>query len=356
MVKRGMLSIGGLALSAALACLVAAVILLATNQNPVDALNGLWQGAFGSNLQTYSTLAQATPLMFAALSFMFAFRAGIFNAGGEGQFVMGAFAGAWVGFTPALAGLPAIIHLPLVVLAGAAGGAIWSLPPILLKIYAGTSEILTTLMMSYIADQLNDYLVLDVFRASTIQPGTNSQTPMLVKSAQFPVLFPQSQVTFMLPLALILAVAIFAFFRRTVLGYELNLLGTGPRVARSAGVPTKRLMLTAMLVSGGLAGMAGVAVVGGTFQADITPFTTNVGFNGILAALLARNYALAIPLTSLFFGALQQGGIGLQIYTPISQYISDVIMATIIIFASATSVPRLTVLWRRFRAARDTAG
>jgi general nucleoside transport system permease protein len=297
---------------------------------------------------------QTTPLIFAGLSFMFAFRAGIFNAGGQGQFIMGAFAAAWAGFTPGLAHLPPIIHIPLVVIAGAIGGALWSLPPILLKIYADTNEILTTLMMSYIADLLNDYLVLDVFRASTIQPGTNAQTPTLVSSAQFPTLFPQSQVTFMLPLGIALAVLIWAFFRWTVLGYELNLFGTGPRVARSGGVGSKKVMLTAMLGSGALAGMAGAAVVAGVFQADISPFTTNVGFDGILAALLARNLALAIPLTSLFFGAVEQGGLGLQIYTPISQYIADVLTATIIIFASARSIPRFSLRRFRSRAAGDT--
>jgi simple sugar transport system permease protein len=351
--RRALRSIGGLLVAAILAGLVGTVILLATNQSPIDAANGLWQGAFGSNVETEATLAQTTPLILAALSFMFAFRAGIFNAGGQGQFIMGAFAAAWAGFTPGLAGLPAAIHIPLVVIAGAIGGALWSLPPILLKIFSGTNEILTTLMMSYIADQLNDYLVLDVFRASTIQPGTNAQTPTLVSSAQFPTLFPQSQVTFMLPLGIVLAVLIWVFFRRTVLGYELNLFGTGPRVARSSGVGTKKLMLTAMLGSGALAGMAGAAVVAGVFQADITPFTTNVGFEGILAALLARNVALAIPLTSLFFGAVEQGGLGLQIYTPISQYISDVLTATIIIFASARSVPRISLRWLRSRAARE---
>ncbi len=346
MIRRIALSGLGLAVAILLASLVGAVILLATHQNPIDALQGLWSGAFGSTVETDATLSQTTPLVFAGLSFMFAFRGGVFNAGGQGQFIMGSFTSAWAGFTPALAHVPAIIHVPLVVLAGFVGGAVWALPPILLKIYAGTNEILTTLMMSYIADLLNDYLVLDVFRASTIQQGTNAQTPTLVPSATVPNLFPQSQVTFFLPLGIVLAIVIWVFFRRTVLGYELNLFGTGAAVARSGGIGTKKLMLTSMLVSGGLAGVAGASVVMSVFQADITPFTSNVGFNGILAALLARNVALLIPLTSLFFGALQQGGLGLQIYTPISQYISDVLTATIIIFASARTIPRVN--WRRF--------
>ncbi|MGH2442669.1 MAG: ABC transporter permease, partial [Chloroflexota bacterium] len=275
----------GLVVAIGLACLVGAVILLATHQNPLDAANGLWNGAFGSDVEIYATLSQTTPLIFAALSFMFAFRAGIFNAGGQGQFIMGAFASSWAGFSPALAHLPPAIHLPLVVVAGFIGGALWSLPPILLKIYAGTNEILTTLMMSYIADLLNDYLVLDVFRAPSIQPGTNAQTPTLVPSATFAPIFPQSQVTILLPIGVILAVIIWAFFRRTVLGYELNLFGSGAMVARSGGIGTKKLMLTSMLVSGGLAGVAGASVVVGVFQADITPFSSNVGFDGILAAL-----------------------------------------------------------------------
>ena len=271
---------------------------------------------------------------------MVAFRAGIFNAGGQGQFIMGAFGAALAGFAPPLAPLPAAVHIPLVVLAGAAAGALWSLPPILLKVFAGTNEILTTLMMTYIAQLLNDWLVLDVFRASTIQPGTNAQTPTMVPSAQFPPLFPHSQVTFMLPLAIVAALAIWAMFRWTVLGYELRFVGTGARAAQSSGMDVRKLAIVAMLMSGALAGAAGASVAAGIFQADITPFNSNVGFNGILAALLAGNQALLIPLAGFFFGALQQGGLGLQIFTPISQYIADVLMAMIIIFASVRSIPR----------------
>jgi len=329
-----------LAAATVLTALVGSLILIVTGQNPLDAATGLYQGAFGTATSTTATLAQTTPLIWAALSFMVGFRGGIFNAGGQGQFIMGAFGAAAAGFAPALAPLPAAIHVPLVVLAGAVGGALWSLPPILLKVYAGTNEILTTLMMTYIAQLLNDWLVLDVFRASTIQPGTNAQTPTLASSAQFQPLFPRSQVTFMLPLAVIAALAIWAFFRWTVLGYEVSFVGKGARAAESSGMSVRKLAIIAMLLSGALAGAAGASVVGGVFQADITPFNSNVGFNGILAALLAGNQELLIPLAGLFFGALQQGGLGLQIFTPISQYIADVLMAMIIIFASARSIPR----------------
>lgn len=348
-VARRLLPLAGLAVAVVLAALVAAVIVALVGQSPSAAASGLYDGAVGSSPALLASLAQMTPLLFAALGFTFAFKAGVFNAGGQGQFVMGAFCAALAGFASPLAGLPAILHVPLVVIAGAAGGALWSLPPILLKVYAGTNEILTTLMMSYIAFQLNDWLVQDVFRAKSVQPGSNAQTPSLAASAHFPVLFANSQVTFLLIVALAAAVLMWAFFRRTVLGFELDLLGQGATVARSAGVATRRAMITAMLVSGGLSGIAGAAVVGGIFQAAITPFNVAVGFNGILAALLAANQPLLIPLASFFFGALQQGGLGLQIYTPISQHIAEVLTATVIVFASARALPRLRRPARRAR-------
>jgi ABC-type uncharacterized transport system permease subunit len=331
------------------ASLVVALIVVLAGQSPTQAASGLYDGALGSSASLEASLAQMTPLLFAALGFTFAFRAGVFNAGGQGQFVMGAFCAALAGFASPLAGLPAIVHVPLVVLAGAAGGALWSLPPILLKVYLGTNEILTTLMMSYIAFQLNDWLVQDVFRAKALQPGSNEQTPSLAASAHFPILFASSQVTFLLIVGIVAAVLIWLFFRRTVLGFELDLLGQGAEVARSAGVATRKAMIIAMLVSGALAGIAGAAVVGGIFQAAITPFDVPVGFNGILAALLAANQPLLIPFASFFFGALQEGGLGLQIYTPISQHIADVLTAVVIVFASARSLPRVRRLRKRVR-------
>ena len=353
--RRVLSPIAGVVLAVALAALVSALVLTATGQSPVDAARGLWDGAFGGRQETLATLAQTTPLLFAALSFMFAFRAGIFNAGGQGQFIMGAFAAAWVGAAGPFRGLPAAIHIPLVVLAGAVGGAVWSLPPILLRIFGGTNEILTTLMMSYIAALLNDYLVQSVFRASNIQPGTNAQTPLISHAAKFPTLFSGSQVTFLLPVGVGAAVLIWAFYRGTVGGYELDMFGKGAAVARSGGIATRRSMLVAMVVSGALAGIAGAEIVGGVFYADITPFTSDVGFNGILAALLVGNQALLIPFSALFFGAVQQGGLGLQIFTPISQYIAGILTATLIIFASARTFPFAGRLPRVRRRAREAA-
>lgn len=339
----------------ALAALVGALVLVSVGKDPVSAYGGLLDGAFGSGAKTKATLAQTTPLILAALSFVVAFRAGIFNAGGQGQVVMGAFLAAAVGsqLSPSLPGPVAVL---VVVLAGALGGAAWSLPPVLFKVWWGTNEILTSLMLTYVAALLNDYLVQGPFRAASVQPGANAQTESLPDNAHFPVVLPDSQVTFILPLSLALAVFIWWAFRRTTLGYELRLHGQSPLAARSGGIATKRLMIIGMLVSGALAGVAGAAIVGGVFQAQISPFPPDVGFNGILAALLVGNSPIFAPLAALFFGALSQGGLGLQIFNGVSQYIASVLTATVILFIAPRVLPESWSKVRRRLGSRSRSG
>lgn len=337
-----------------LAAVVGALALVSAGKDPLTAYSGLYDGAFGSAAATKATLAQTTPLILAALSFVVAFRSGIFNAGGQGQVVMGAFVAAAVG-SRVPDSLPGPFAVVLVVLSGAAGGALWSLPPVLFKVWWGTNEVLTSLMLSYVAVLLNDYLVQGPFRAASVQPGANAQTESLRGNAHFPVVLPDSQVTFLLPLALTLAVFVWWAFRRTTLGYELRLHGQSPLAARSGGLPTKRLMIIGMLASGGLAGLAGSAAVGGIFQAGISPFPPDIGFNGILAALLVGTAPLLTPLAALLFGALAQGGLGLQIFNGVSQYIASVLTATVILFIAPRVMPeswakarrRLAAMWRR---------
>jgi simple sugar transport system permease protein len=328
-----------------LAVLVGAVVLISVGKNPLDAYRGLYDGAFGTPNDAKATLAQTTPLVLAGLSFVLAFRSGVFNAGGQGQVVSGAFAAAAVGST-GLGDLPRPIAVLLVVLAGALGGAAWSLPPVLFRVWWGTNEILTSLMLTYVAILLNDYLVQGPFRAASVQPGANAQTESLRHNAQFPVVVPDSQVTFLLPLGLALAIVVWWAFRRTTLGYELRLHGHSPLAARSAGISTTRAMILGMLLSGALAGMAGAAVVGGVFHADITSFPPDIGFNGILAALLVGTSPLLTPLAALFFGALAQGGLGLQIFNGVSQYIALVLTATVILFIAPRALPES---WAKIR-------
>ncbi len=336
-----------------LAAAVGAVLLLWTGQDPLQAYQGLYDGAVGTSKNAEATLAQTIPLIFAALSFVAAFQAGIFNAGGQGQVIMGAFLAAITGSSGLLAGMPGPLQVLLVVLAGAVGGAAWSLPPVLFKVWWGTNEILTSLMLSYVAALLNDYLVQGPFRAKSVQPGANAQTTSLNPGAHFPIVLPGSQVTFLLPVGVALAIFVWWAMRRTTLGYELRFFGRSPLAARTAGIGTIRAMVTGMLISGALAGIAGAAIVGGIFRADTTPFPPDIGFNGILAALLIGCSPLLTPLAALFFGALAQGGLGLQIFTGVSQYIASVLTATVILFVAPRTLPESWMKVKRRLTARS---
>lgn len=337
---RGVLTrTSGVAVALVLAAAVGALILLLTGESPGSAYSGIFQGAFGTSSDTEATLAQTTPLILSALSFVVAFRSGVFNAGTQGQIVMGAFGAAAVASSGAFSSLPGPLHLVVILLAGALFGAAWAFPPILLKALWGTSEILTSLMLTYVATLLNDYLVQGPFRAKSVQPGANSQTTPFPSSAHFPVLIPGSQVTFMLIVGVALAVLLWWSMRRTTLGFEMVLHGKAPLAARAAGISSVKVMMCAMLGSGAISGLAGAAIAGGVFQADTTPFPSDVGFNGILAALLVGGSPLLVPISSLLFGALAQGGLGIQIFGGISQYIASVLTATIILFAAPRVLP-----------------
>ncbi|MFE4952404.1 ABC transporter permease [Leifsonia sp. NPDC056665] len=349
------LRIVGVLIALALAAGIGAVILAVTGQSPVDAYSGILQGSFGTANDFQATLALTTPLILSGLAFVVAFRSGVFNAGTQGQLVMGAFGASVAGSAPELASLPPIIHFVVILLVAMVFGAAWSLPPILMKIAWGTSEILTSLMLTYVAALLNDYLVQGPFRAKHLQPGANSQTEPFSASAHFPVLIPGTQVTVMLIIGIVLAVGIWLFFRRTTLGFKMVFFGKSPDAVRAAGISSKRVLITAMLGSGAVAGLAGAAIAGGVFQADITPFPADVGFNGVLAALLVNGSPMLVPFSSLLFGALAQGGLGLQVFGGISQYIASVLTATIILFAAPKSVPEgLKRLSRRLFARRST--
>ena len=309
----------------------AAVLVLVSGKNPVDAAGALAKGAFGSPNAIAGTLALATPLIFTALAFAVAFRGDMFNAGLDGQLIIGGFCSAWVGFSFEMSPL---LHIPLMLLAGAVGGAFWALLPAIWRVALGANEIVTTLMMNFIAVALTDYLVLYPFRLGT-QSGSAIKTASIAASADLPKLWPPYNVTIALPLAVVAAFVIWYVLRRFVVGYEVRMVGTAPGFSLSGGIPAGSRQIGVMLVSGALAGIGGAAQVGGVFHAFASPFSQGLGFNGVLVALLVGGGPLAIPFAAVFIGALQSGAIGMELTTEISRYIVGALTAMIILFVSA---------------------
>ena len=308
------------------------LLLLLTGHSPIAAYAGLFRGAFGNANAFAGTLMTTTPLIFSALSFLIAYKAGLFNAGNEGQLLVGAFAAALVG--AAFGRVPAVLYIPLVVLTGFAAGALWGLIPAVWRLYWGINELVTTLMMNYVASLLTDYLTLNVFRSPTVQTGTNTQTIAMLPAARLSSIFPPYHVTLALPFGIAAALIVSWFLYSTVGGYQLRMAGQQPEFARYGGISVRRTRILAMVLSGGLAGIGGAAQVAGIFYAYVTPFTVGLGFNGVLIALLVRGNALLVPPVAFFFGALQSGALNMQIFTNVSRYIIGVLTTLFILLAS----------------------
>jgi ABC-type uncharacterized transport system permease subunit len=305
-----------------------AAVLVVTGRDPLATYGLLVEQAFGSGGAVANTLAQTTPVLFAGLATAFAFRAGIFNVGVEGALYVGAFAAAWVGFT--LVGLPGLVLIATALLAAAVIGGVWSFVPGVLRARWQVDEVVTTLMLNFVAVQLTSYLVNGPFLAV----GTaNSMSPLIAPSAQLGSLAPPSQLSAGFVLALLTAAAFWLVFRRTTLGYELNLAGSNSRFAATAGISVVRVIVVAMIVSGVIAGIAGAVQVLGVNERFIDRFSPGFGFTGIAVALLGRNTAIGCVLAALFFGGLSNGSAMMQLFSDIPLDLVNLIAGLVMILA-----------------------
>ena len=336
------------------AFVVGGLIILLLGDNPINAYSLLLSNSFGSLRDIGWTLHYATPLIFTGLAVMVAFRCGLLNIGAEGQLYIGAFAAAWVGikfggpFFNAIAGreenwswasLPAILLVPLCMLAAVAAGGVWGAIPGILKAKFGSHEVINTIMLNFIAIALVAYLTQYHYKI----PGDPiQQTAPIGAAAQIPKL---NQYLTFLPhdvplnaaflLALLMCVLVYVFLWKTKWGYELRAVGENPAAAEYGGISTKKQIITAMTISGALAGMVGISEVLGKEHEFETGFSAEWGFLGIAVALLGRNHPLGVLIAALFFGVLLRGQIFVDAFTPrVSKDLGWVLQAIIILFVA----------------------
>ncbi|MDW8103584.1 MAG: ABC transporter permease [Armatimonadota bacterium] len=316
----------------ALAVVVAALVIALSGSPPLPALAAWWEGAVTAPGALPESLLNATPLLFTGLAVAVGLLAGQFNIGVEGQLLMGALASAWVGFS--VSGLPAPLHLPLALLTGALVGALWGWIPGILKSWRGAHEVITTIMMNYIAIYLTQYLVTRVWK----DPNSMSpQTPEALPSAWLPVLVEGTRLSAGLILALAVALAIWYALRRTVWGYELRATGANMEAARAAGVRVSRVVWGSMALSGAIGGLAGAVEVLGVHHRYYDQFSPGYGFDGIAVALLGNNHPLGVVLAALAFGAMKNGAVYMQSVTSpaVPREITLVVQAVVIFFLAA---------------------
>jgi simple sugar transport system permease protein len=312
-----------------IALLVGALVLWATGHSPIDAYAKLLVGAFGDSYGFGQTLTQATPIIFTSLAFLFAFKCGLFNIGAEGQLLIGGLAAALAGIS--FTGLPIYVHLPLALLAGAAGGALWGFIPAVLKAKLDAHEVITTMMLSYVALYVTSYMVNYPFKA----PGWVAQTPLIASAAELPRILPPTQLSGSIIIALIM-VGITAFvLERTTLGYEVRAIGLNATAARSGGINVKRGMILALVISGTLAGLGGAGEILGVERRFIDGFSPGYGWDGLAVALIGGLNPFGVVLASILVGALRSGGMVMNRVTGVPLDVIYLVQSLVVLFAAA---------------------
>jgi general nucleoside transport system permease protein len=301
-----------------------------------DAYVGLIGGSIGSPRAISETLLQATPLILTGLAVAVGFRAGLFNIGAEGQLYAGAASSIFVGF--ALVGLPAVIHLPLAILAGIAGGAFWGFIPGFLKARTGAHEVIVTIMLNYVAYRFIDWLLNQPFFQ---REGRTDQISRFVEpTAELPRLIEGFRTHWGIFLALAAAVFVSWLLFRSTRGFEFRAVGLNPSAARYAGMSIGGTLILAMMVSGGLAGLAGASEMLGSNKTLTPGFSPGWGFDAIALALLGGARPLGVVFAALLFGALRAGATPMQVSTGIPIDLVVVIQALVIMFIAAPALVR----------------
>ena len=296
------------AMAMAIGLLILAVGLESAGYPAVPALAALWRGAFGSPDAILSALLpRAVPLILIGLGIGIAFRGGAFNIGAEGQFYAGAIVATWVGL--ALSAWPRAAAVPTVLAAATLAGMAWAAVPALLRVRFGVLEVITTLLLNFVAESLVSWMVAGPLQeARHVYP----QSDPLPLAARLPQL-PGTRLHLGLGLALLLAVGLWVMGRWTLTGLRLRAVGLNPQAAETiGGVRPFRTLAAALLASGACAGLAGGSEVSGTTYALFQNLSPGYGFTGIAVALLARLHPLGIVLTGLLFAALEAGAGAMQ--------------------------------------------
>lgn len=298
----------GVILVAALAAaLMGAMVLLAIGASPTATYLTIFTGPFADKFGITEVLVRAVPLILVGLGIAISFRSGILNIGAEGQIMVGILASTAMAL--AFPGSPKAVLLPLMLMAGALGGALWGGIAGFLKAKLGVNEILSTVMLNYIAAQFYTFLL----RGPMIDPNeleTGSGTPQsmrLPKAAWLDRIVPETRLHAGLILAVVLAIFVYILLWRTTWGYRLRAAGAEEKAARYAGVHVERSLLTAMLLAGAFAGLAGAVEVAGVHHRAIEAISSGYGFSGIVVALFGGLHPAGIVPAAAFFGVLLVG-------------------------------------------------
>jgi general nucleoside transport system permease protein len=349
--QRFLLSWFALPASLIVALLLGVVMMVALGANPVTGYHALFDGAFVGSYALSATAVKAAPLLLVGVGICIAFRANVLNIGGEGQLAVGGLAGSATAL--ALPHLPSVVLIPLVLLAGAAGGAVWGAIPGAFKAYFNVNEILSTIMLNLVAVQVMNYLLagpmVDKTQNSTY--GLIPETRLLPHNSWLPILIHGTQLHLGVVIAVIVAVAAYVLLWRTNFGFRLRAVGISREASKYSGIHVKRTITVAMALSGAMCGLGGSMLVFGSIahrmvtDGSLTGFTGSDGFNGIVVALFGALSPLWTILSAFLFGGLLVGGDALQVATGVPADMVTALEGIVVVF-----VVSLEYMRRRARA------
>ena len=336
--KRFGLSLVSLILPIAISLALGCTLVFAIGESPGEMLKYLWWGAFGTMGNTFITLRWATPLILSGLVVTIAYRAGLFNMGGDGQIYMGALCAAIVGTELVL---PSYVHLPLALMAAAVGGMLFALIPALLRVYLKVNEIVTTLMFNYIGLLLTDYLVILRYFGGDSTTAVEIATTRIHDTASIARIAPRYPLTWAILISMLLPILVHIILKRTAWGYEKEILGANPRFAQYVGINIESGALMAFMLSGAIAGLIGGLEILGTNRRFVSQFSTGLGTEGIVVALLGRTDPLGMIVAGLFLAALKNGFFAVERMTNIDRSVALVLQGMILLFISSHTLGRI---------------
>jgi general nucleoside transport system permease protein len=354
-----LIQLPALAGALAFAAAAGAIIIASFGENPLSVYRVLWIFSTSRASDVAKVLENATPLIFSALAVAIAFKAGMFNIGVEGQYFVAMVAASAVALAVEL---PAVIHLPLVILAAVAGAVVWALIPAILKVKTGAHEVVTTIMMNGIAVSLVAWALLHPLRTSQ-QGLIDLRTDKFPESALVPNLgstfgleeiLPRSvHLTWLFPVALLAAFLVWFVLYRSRLGFETRAVGSAPGAAEAGGVSIGATQIKVFAISGALAGFVGLNHLLGDAGFLGVNYETQLGFTGIAVAFLGRNNPLGIVFASIGLGILNRGEDGLALETSLPREIVIILEGILILsVVVAYEITRRIVLRRRQREVR----
>ncbi len=325
-------------LSIVVALLIGALMMSAIGIDPLRAYAALWSGIAASRYQIGITLVKATPLLFTGLGLGFAFRCGVFNIGGEGQIYIGALFATVIGLQ--YWGLPAYVHLPLALAAGFIGGGLWGAIPGYLKARLQVNEVITTILLNYIAIFLVSYFTHGPLKENPNSAASLPHTAEVLLTSRLPLIWPGTRLHLGFIIGLVAAAVLWFIMFRTSFGFKARAVGLSLPAARYAGMRVVPVITLAMFISGGLAGVAGSVEILAVQRRLRDAFSAGTGYTAIAIALLGQNNPIGIVVAAVVFGALEAGASQMEALAGVPSTIVEIIQA-IIIFLVA-----LSVAWR----------